>query len=142
MSTKWNSAIWSVHTHTLDLTVDYVMVLVKGTLIVWQCTLNMSDNSIKIWHYTLQFRLFCSKLSFRMYEFYFWFKWSFGVYDFITKLFYCCRKSFEYLNLPKFQFVKLRKLSDLCSKIYEKSLSAAEKGIFKTIKFNCCQCTL
>ena len=62
-----------------------------------------------------------------------------GVYDFITKLFYCCRQSFEYLNLPKFHFVKLRKLSDLCSKIYEKSLSATKKGIFKTIKFKCCQ---
>ena len=33
------------------------------------------------------------------------------------------RKSFEYLNSPKFQFVRSRKLSDLCSKIYEKSLN-------------------
>ena len=35
-------------------------------------------------------------------------------------MFYCRRKSFEYLNSPKFQFVKLQKLSDLCSNIYEK----------------------
>ena len=31
-------------------------------------------------------------------------------------MFYCCSKSFEYLNSPKFHFVKLRKLSVLCSK--------------------------
>ena len=34
------------------------------------------------------------------------------IYDFI-----------KYLNSPKFHFVKSRKLSDLCSKIYEKSLN-------------------
>ena len=34
------------------------------------------------------------------------------VYDFIT-----------YLNSPKFHLVKSRKLSDLCSKIYGKSLN-------------------
>ena len=45
------------------------------------------------------------------------------VYDFITLMFYRRRKSFDYLNSPKFQFVKSRKLSDLCSKIYEKSLN-------------------
>ena len=38
-------------------------------------------------------------------------------------MFYGRRKSFEYLNSPKFQFVKSLKLSDLCSKIYEKSLN-------------------
>ena len=48
---------------------------------------------------------------------------SIYVYDFSTQMFYCRRKSFEYLNSPKFQFVKSRKLSDLCSKIYEKSLN-------------------
>ena len=31
--------------------------------------------------------------------------------------------NFEYFNSPEFQFVKSRKLSDLCSKIYEKSLN-------------------
>ena len=34
------------------------------------------------------------------------------VYGFITYMFYCRRKSFEYLNSPKFQFVKSRILSD------------------------------
>ena len=48
---------------------------------------------------------------------------SIDVYDFITERFYCRRKSFEYLNSPKLQFVKSRKLSDLCSKIYEKWLN-------------------
>ena len=38
-------------------------------------------------------------------------------------MFYGRRKSFEYLNSPKFQFVKSLKWSDLCSKIYEKSLN-------------------
>ena len=38
-------------------------------------------------------------------------------------MFYGRRKSFEYLNLPKFQFVtESQKLSDLCPKIYEKLL--------------------
>ena len=41
----------------------------------------------------------------------------------ITQMFNCRSKSFEYLNSPKFQFVKSRKLSDFCSKIYEKSLN-------------------
>ena len=41
----------------------------------------------------------------------------------ITSKFYCRRKSFEYLNSPKFQFVKSGKLSDSCSKIYEKALN-------------------
>ena len=74
----------------------------------------------------LQFRLFRSKLSFRT------------LYDFalneavelsmilsqkFSVLFYCRRKSFEYLNSPKFQFMRSRKLSELCSKIYEKSLN-------------------
>ena len=36
---------------------------------------------------------------------------------------HCRRKSFEWLNSPKFQFVKWRKLSDLYSKIYKKSLN-------------------
>ena len=44
------------------------------------------------------------------------------VYDFITQMFYC-RKSFEYLKSPKFLFLKSVKLSDLCSKLYEKSLN-------------------
>ena len=48
---------------------------------------------------------------------------SIDVYDFITQRFCCCPKSFEYLNLPKFQFVKSRKLIDLFSTIYEKSLN-------------------
>ena len=30
------------------------------------------------------------------------------VYDFITLMFYCRRKSFEYLNSPKFNFVKIK----------------------------------
>ena len=40
-------------------------------------------------------------------------------------MFYCHRKSFEYLTLirKKFQLVKSLKLSDLCCKIYEKSLN-------------------
>ena len=33
------------------------------------------------------------------------------------------RKGFEYLYSPKFQFVESLKLSDLCFKIYEKSLN-------------------
>ena len=45
-------------------------------------------------------------------------------YEFdITLSFYCRCKSFESRNSPKFKFVKSRKLSDLCSKIYEKSLN-------------------
>ena len=38
-------------------------------------------------------------------------------------------------NLPKFHFVKSRKLSDLCSKIYKKSLnlSAAKYGFSKSL---------
>ena len=70
----------------------------------------------------LQLRLFRSKLSFRtLYDFDF--NEAIDVYDFITQMFYCRRKSFEYLNSPKFQFVKSLKLSDLCSKLYEKSLN-------------------
>ena len=46
-----------------------------------------------------------------------------GVYDFITYMFCRHRKTFEYLSSPKFQFMKSRQLSDLCSKIYEKSLN-------------------
>ena len=38
-------------------------------------------------------------------------------------MFYFRSKSLEYLNSLKFQFMKSRKLSDLCSKIYEKSLN-------------------
>ena len=38
------------------------------------------------------------------------------VYDFMTYMFYCRSKSLEYLNSLKFQFMKSRKLSDLCSK--------------------------
>ena len=30
------------------------------------------------------------------------------------------RKSLEYLNSPKFKFVRLKKLGDLSSKLYEK----------------------
>ena len=67
----------------------------------------------------LQFR---SKLSFRtLYDFDL--NQAIDVYDLITKMIHCRRKSFEYLNSPKFQFVKSRKLSDLCSKIYEKLLN-------------------
>ena len=70
----------------------------------------------------LQLRLFRSKLSFRtLYDFDF--NEAIDVYDFITQMFYCRRKSFEYLNSPKFQFGKSLKLSDLCSKLYEKSLN-------------------
>ena len=70
----------------------------------------------------LQLCLFRSKLSFRtLYDFDF--NEAIDVYDFITQMFYCRRKSFEYLNSPKFQFVKSLKLSDLCSKLYEKSLN-------------------
>ena len=70
----------------------------------------------------LQFRLFRSKLSFRtLYDFAL--NEAIDVYDFITKVFNFCSKSFEYLNSPKFQFMKSRKLSDLCSKIYEKLLN-------------------
>ena len=70
----------------------------------------------------LQLRLSRSKLSFRtLYDFDF--NEAIDVYDFITQMFYCRRKSFEYLNSPKFQFVKSLKLSDLCSKLYEKSLN-------------------
>ena len=32
-------------------------------------------------------------------------------------------KNFEYLTLPKFQFMKSRKLSNFCTKTYEKSLN-------------------
>ena len=72
--------------------------------------------------FQLQLRLFRSKLSFRtLYDFDF--NEAIDVYDFITQMFYCRRKSFEYLNSPKFQFVKSLKLSDLCSKLYEKSLN-------------------
>ena len=51
-------------------------------------------------------------------------------------MFYFRSKSLEYLNSLKFRFMKSRKLSDLCSKIYEKSLnlSAAKKGSFKITK--------
>ena len=51
-------------------------------------------------------------------------------------MFYFRSKSLEYLNSLKFQFMKSRKLSDLCSKIYEKwlNLSAAKKGSFKIAK--------
>ena len=57
----------------------------------------------------LQFRFFRSKLSFRtLYDFDF--NEAVDVYDFITQMFYCGRKGFEYLNLPKFQFVKSLKL--------------------------------
>ena len=38
-------------------------------------------------------------------------------------MFYCRSKSLQYLNSLKFQFMKSRKLSDLRSKIYEKSLN-------------------
>ena len=70
----------------------------------------------------LQLRLFRSKLSFRtLYDFDF--NEAIDVYDSITQMFYCRRKSFEYLNSPKFQFVKSLKLSDLRSKLYEKSLN-------------------
>ena len=69
----------------------------------------------------LQFRLFRLKLSFRTYDFDL--NEVVDVYDFITKLSYCCRKSFEYLNSPRTEFLKSRKLSDLCSKIDEKSLN-------------------
>ena len=70
----------------------------------------------------LQLRLFRSKLSFRtLYDFDF--NEAIDVYDFITQMFYCRRKRFEYLNSPKFQFVKSLKLSDLSSKLYEKSLN-------------------
>ena len=70
----------------------------------------------------LQFRLFRSKLSFRT-LYVFDLNEAIDVCDFITQMFYGRRKSFEYLNSPKFQFVKSLKLSDLCSKIYEKSLN-------------------
>ena len=46
------------------------------------------------------------------------------VYDYffhINVLFSC--KNFEYLTLPKFQFMKSRKLSKFCTKTYEKSLN-------------------
>ena len=60
----------------------------------------------------LQFRLPRSKLSFRMlYDFDL--NEAIDVYDFITEMFYYRCKIFEYLNSPKFQFVKSRKLSDL-----------------------------
>ena len=66
----------------------------------------------------LKFRLFRSKLSFRtLYDFDV--NEAIDVYDFITRMFYCRRESFEYLNSSKFQFVKSVKLSDLCSKLYE-----------------------
>ena len=69
----------------------------------------------------LQFRLFRLKLSFStLYDLDF--NEAIDVYDFITQMFYC-RKSFEYLKSPKFLFVKSVKLSDLCSKLYEKSLN-------------------
>ena len=72
---------------------------------------------MKIRHYSCS--LFVSFLSYRtLYEFDL--NEVVDVYDFITSLFYCLRKSFEYLNSPKFQFVKSGKLSDLCSKIYKK----------------------
>ena len=70
----------------------------------------------------LQFRLFRSKLSFRtLYELDF--NVAIDDYDFTTQMFYCRRKSFEYLNSPKFEFVKSLKLCDLCSKLYEKPLN-------------------
>ena len=40
-------------------------------------------------------------------------------------MFNCRRKSFEYLNSPKIQFVESRELSDLFSKVYEKSLKVS-----------------
>ena len=65
----------------------------------------MSEDSITVAALQLQFRLFRSKLSFRtLYDFDL--IEANDVYDFITYMFYCRRKSFEYLNSPKFQFVK------------------------------------
>ena len=82
----------------------------------------MSEDSIRDMTLQLQFRLFRLKLSFRkLYDFDL--SEVVDVYDFIRWLFYCRHKSFENLNSPKFQLVKSRKLSDLCSKIYEKSLN-------------------
>ena len=69
----------------------------------------------------VQFCLFRLKLIFRTYDFDL--NEVVDVYDFITKLSYCRRKSFEHLNSPRSQFVKSRKLGDLSSKIYEKSLN-------------------
>ena len=71
----------------------------------------------------LQFRLFRSKLSYRtLYDFDL--NEVVDIYDFITKLFYCRRKRLKYLNSPKFQFVKSRKLNDfISSKTHEKSLN-------------------
>ena len=71
---------------------------------------SVSEDSMKTWHYC---RSFLVSFSFRT-------LYAIDVYDFKTQTFYCRRKCFQYRYSPKFQFVKSRKLSDLCYKIYEK----------------------
>ena len=53
-------------------------------------------------------------------------------------LFYCCHKSFEYLNSPKFQFLKSRKLSDLCYKIYQKLREGLRIGELFQVDLDAC----
>ena len=67
--------------------------------------------------------LFRSQLSFRTLNG-FDLNEAIDVYDYfshINVLFSC--KNFDYLTLPKFQFVKSRKLNNFCTKIHEKSLN-------------------